>query len=257
MGSSPPVRGYPRPDAARPALHGFIPARAGLPRSPGRRTSWVWVHPRPRGAAPCPPPLRLFRIGSSPPARGRLLHLAQHWSGARFLPARPGTLCLYRPRSSLRFGSSPPVRSCGPHVPFSNATRWFIPARAGPSTRPTWLMCPWRAHPRPCGADLSLRGAEQQCGSSRYLAVWPGFLCLTLRPGFVCRKVIVGVLEPRAGRGSVGNPWAKSPQRPRTGHALLLTGVRWKVTRTNRLASSCSSSGSVPLNSSISRGSFA
>ena len=76
-------------------------------------------------------------MGSAPRARGRLLHLAQHRPGVRFLPARAGTLCLYRRRSSLRFGSSPRVRGCGPHVPFFNATRWFIPARAGPSTRPT------------------------------------------------------------------------------------------------------------------------
>ena len=187
IGSSPPARGTrDQVEVARPS-HRFIPARAGNTRStPAGRITGP-VHPRPRGEHCCRIRHSLPTYGSSPPARGTPLRVAQTGAYRRFIPARAGNtftrhrqlaLASVHPRprgehdgegqpARESIGSSPPAR--GTHVRAAGAgvRRRFIPARAG-NTRDRPARSIWPpVHPRPRGEHLvSGFGRRLRNGSS-------------------------------------------------------------------------------------------
>ena len=90
IGSSPPARGTQRSDRARRPRSRFIPARAGNTRRRAKSFAIGSVHPRPRGEHVWPRSVTWVVAGSSPPARGTLLHPGRWRPQRRFIPARAG-----------------------------------------------------------------------------------------------------------------------------------------------------------------------
>ena len=170
-GSSPLARGLlwvgntPRPRG------GIIPARAGFTCSPRSCCAAGRDHPRSRGVYSQVGALMIWRLGSSPLARGlrRLVDAGHH--GFRIIPARAGFTRAAappparsgdHPRSRGVYagsgstlvaatGSSPLARGL-PLQPLGEALPgWIIPARAGftPCRQPCRRQC--EDHPRSRG----------------------------------------------------------------------------------------------------------
>ena len=171
VGSSPRVRGSRVGELADEVDEGFIPARAGEPRSASTSGSRSTVHPRACGGARSAGHSSGSPPGSSPRVRGSLE--LRPFDGPRdgFIPARAGEPRGTRRRSRSRRvhpracggavmwmkgrgpwrGSSPRVRGSHPLPQVGRALLGFIPARAGePPAEPASAASP-RVHPRACG----------------------------------------------------------------------------------------------------------
>ena len=61
---------------------------------------------------------------------------------------------------------------------------------------------------------FALDSRVRRCGTSRYLAVWPGFQCSALRPGFLCRRFCRERADGSAAR-RVGCPFGRARRHER------------------------------------------
>ena len=90
LGSSPRARGTVLQEGAAGGLHRFIPASAGNGRARLGSGRWGSVHPRERGERASRAAIRASRCGSSPRARGTVLHVGSRAVRLRFIPASAG-----------------------------------------------------------------------------------------------------------------------------------------------------------------------
>ena len=187
FGSSPRVRGKPRPPRERPQRPGLIPACAGKTPLSGAMRYTSQAHPRVCGEN------FTFRVpdlrgrGSSPRVRGKPTKDGTTAAYQRLIPACAGKttrapcknsgspahprVCGENPRhrraALLRGSSSPRVRgkriAGGPHAP----ARGLIPACAGKTHVCFTVQHHHRAHPRVCGENqLHEWSASSHRGSS-------------------------------------------------------------------------------------------
>ena len=176
MGSSPQVRGRSHRGAVSWGLGGLIPAGAGqIPRR-GPNQFAVPAHPRRCGADLMTYRKTGVRMGSSPQVRGRwrskdrahtscglipagagqILVCSSGGTGPRAHPRRCGADALTTKTRRLLDGSSPQVRGRLIVNGWELAVRRLIPAGAGQMHSFPFFVKPRQAHPRRCGADLSL-----------------------------------------------------------------------------------------------------
>ena len=90
LGSSPLARGLPLRRRRVPGHQGIIPARAGFTPLRARRMPWMTDHPRSRGVYVISPFSIASLKGSSPLARGLLIHRIDHPHNMGIIPARAG-----------------------------------------------------------------------------------------------------------------------------------------------------------------------
>ena len=159
VGSSPLARGTLRPPAERRGADRFIPARAGNTNHIPRGSGGGGVHPRSRGEHDFYCALTGNDTGSSPLARGTLLHLRVVGAVRRFIPARAGNTSSSGRAAGGQIGSSPLARGTRPVQSRRIPRRRFIPARAG-NTRSRSL--PDRLH---CGSSPLARGTRRSRGT--------------------------------------------------------------------------------------------
>ena len=186
-GSSPRVRGRPRPELAAHPPQGLIPAGAGQTGCRSRHAGRVGAHPRGCGAD-----LTLVRPGeakggSSPRVRGRRLGHRRAGRAQGLIPAgagqtkpHPGSRGAHpaHPRGcgaddAIRDGlddwrgSSPRVRGRLIRAGILRLRAGLIPAGAGQTGRLVWSLRASWAHPRGCGADRLCDGTYvDKAGSS-------------------------------------------------------------------------------------------
>ena len=173
-GSSPRVRGKPRPASRGGRRKRLIPARAGKTPRSTTISCPAAAHPRACGEN-CRRCARTRRgPGSSPRVRGKLGHILGGRIERGLIPARagktspPSGTCRRRrahPRAcgenrvmlrelSIAMGSSPRVRG-KPHPPArGRAPPGLIPARAGKTAPRARSQRAPTAHPRACGENL-------------------------------------------------------------------------------------------------------
>ena len=154
-GSSPRVRGKPRPMRVAAWRARIIPARAGQTRQAGAADRPGPDHPRACGANDSNPTEKSRLDGSSPRVRGKPGAKMRFRSVHRIIPARagqtrrPARCChtrsdhpracganqRHRHQMHLRPGSSPRVRGKPPRFSGGRRARRIIPARAGQTVR--------------------------------------------------------------------------------------------------------------------------
>ena len=186
-GSSPRVRGTPRPRHADAAGGRFIPAGAGNAGSGSGPGAWTPVHPRGCGERRFTVYLPAFHAGSSPRVRGTRGYPPRPAAVRRFIPAGAGNArvsttprsrtpvhprgCGERWSSTVRRmcgdGSSPRVRGTLPRVRVDGLVHRFIPAGAGNACRSRCSTRRRAVHPRGCGERHRQHdGAAHRAGSS-------------------------------------------------------------------------------------------
>ena len=166
-GSSPRARGTALAALVDALLERFIPACAGngCPPWPGRSTGTV--HPRVRGERFAAVRPRLGAAGSSPRARGTVLHHGVLVEGQRFIPACAGN-GPSESRAAMWRTVHPRVRGeRGPEGDAVGRHNRFIPACAGngSTSPPALIRAP--VHPRVRGERFcSSSICSIRCGSS-------------------------------------------------------------------------------------------
>ena len=170
-GSSPLARGTQHAYTAVQSSEGLIPARAGNTHRGGHSKKSIRAHPRSRGEHFVLSARLLWRMGSSPLARGtqRAQHAPYHRGG--LIPARAGNTADYRrgnrrarahPRSRGEHwemlladippkGSSPLARGTRGFISIKHDATGLIPARAGNTLATSTVRNLRRAHPRSRG----------------------------------------------------------------------------------------------------------
>ena len=173
-GSSPRVRGTPRPYILNPIAQRFIPACAGNTLLDSSSFGTLAVHPRVCWEHSPVLALSSSRAGSSPRVRGTRRNGKTYLMAGRFIPACAGNtdtasfaatanavhprVCgehrSARRREGVDGGSSPRVR--GTQRPIQDALRRqrFIPACAGNTAPPAPAASPKSVHPRVCGEHI-------------------------------------------------------------------------------------------------------
>ena len=185
-GSSPQVRGRRWGCDVEGGYAGLIPAGAGQTRAWDCLPSKHWAHPRRCGADPKGSISIPTDLGSSPQVRGRLAEVPERAVQVGLIPAGAGQTIGHilpagerwaHPRrcgadgavlAHVRMspGSSPQVRgrlctnSTGQHL------AGLIPAGAGQTSLPMGKCRFCWAHPRRCGADVTLYHADCREGGS-------------------------------------------------------------------------------------------
>ena len=161
----------------RSTTTGSIPAHAGKPRPPPRRSRPSRVYPRPCGETAITTPGMRVPSGLSPPMRGNLQYPILECGGKGSIPAHAGkpestgpavtdiwvyprpcgeTLSAKQHRRVVP-GLSPPMR--GNLVGFLSGVCGLgsIPAHAGKPASPSADRHTWTVYPRPCGETLVAR----------------------------------------------------------------------------------------------------
>ena len=186
FGSSPRVRGKPRPRLQVAGEPGLIPARAGKTAWPHPGRGPAWAHPRACGENSCAHARARAPDGSSPRVRGKPVVLQARAGRRGLIPARAGKTargagrpgrgrahpracgenCWWEVREMKILGSSPRVRGKQlSYCRFENPIG-LIPARAGKTRTGPWIARCWRAHPRACGENLGRQKRTISCGGS-------------------------------------------------------------------------------------------
>ena len=189
-GSSPLARGLPRLRGPQALRRRIIPARAGFTTTPPGTLAGTRDHPRSRGVYDrdtCPAPAS---SGSSPLARGLLLHDLRGLSNVGIIPARAGFTASSGPRSrragdhprsrgvyrggygreARGDGSSPLARGLREAGEDQYGEPGIIPARAGFTIL---VPAPGRGHtdhPRSRGVYRPVRFLRHSCSGSSPLA---------------------------------------------------------------------------------------
>ena len=150
-GSSPRMRGTPRPTLRRALALRIIPAHAGNSKHFQPRIRIKADHPRACGELGWPAPLPDTTAGSSPRMRGtRLKWCRSSWS-KRIIPAHAGNSIIL---PLLIWEHTDHPRACGEllhlHCP-SRPLRGSSPAHAGNSVFRSLVMWSAPDHPRACG----------------------------------------------------------------------------------------------------------
>ena len=156
-GSSPLARGLRRPQQPSVPVAGIIPARAGFTEVMCARSADFADHPRSRGVYSSSAVSPISSTGSSPLARGLLLHGVALGRGYGIIPARAGftlqelpikQLDQDHPRSRGVYSAAPGhwVQRCG-----------IIPARAGFTSQRQRDERLHRDHPRSRGVYSQIR----------------------------------------------------------------------------------------------------
>ena len=187
LGSSPRMRGTPRPPSDPRGSVRFIPAYAGNATAPMTGKPAKSVHPRVCGERRVRPFPHILRDGSSPRMRGTPASCRRKSASKRFIPAYAGN-------ASRRRRSGPPTpvhpRVCGERSPVCGRTRSapgssprmrgtppaldpeagvdrFIPAYAGNAAHAVTSRAMTAVHPRVCGERARRRVRTNACcGSS-------------------------------------------------------------------------------------------
>ena len=180
-GSSPLARGTRPAGVGVPHPGRFIPARAGNTARRQAAHRLDPVHPRSRGEHFLSLVLPPVVLGSSPLARGTLVHREHAREAGRFIPARAGNTARSnrrRPRRSVHprsrgehagggrvmnrvFGSSPLARGTPWRQAVYPPMHRFIPARAGNTIRAGSAPKPSTVHPRSRGEHDALRNLAE------------------------------------------------------------------------------------------------
>ena len=165
-GSSPRVRGTPRPGAAGPPRGRFIPACAGntVRRRAGRRRETV--HPRVCGEHHFLDDGSLERRGSSPRVRGTRCRRVRRRRVRRFIPACAGNTDSSPSPPCSMIGSSPRVRGTLEPDAEPGLDERFIPACAGNTTASTASGFTTPVHPRVCGEHSKANAATPAASGS-------------------------------------------------------------------------------------------
>ena len=250
MGSSPQARGTRRDPPRHQQNHGIIPAGAGNSSVRPVAGTPVWDHPRRRGELAGLSPYTATQTGSSPQARGTLLHrlvrtvpggiipagagnsssLTARSTAAGDHPRRRGELARWWWCSRWLAGSSPQAR--GTH--YSGSEREsiprIIPAGAGNSGITVPVRPMRRDHPRrrgelatqPDTVGDTVGSSPQARGTRRRLSLLArssGIIPAGAgnSPGLCVRGSWVGDHPRRRGElgselGCRGHPWGSSPQ---------------------------------------------
>ncbi len=185
-GSSPRARGTVSSANSGRCTRRFIPAGAGNSPTdhPGvyRRT----VHPRGRGEQRMGRLLNVLAPGSSPRARGTVLHFGADSLGSRFIPAGAGNrleCCNMSapppvhprgrgeqpvPAQKLQesSGSSPRARGTAHNPANGGSYVRFIPAGAGNSSGRSWPVPAKTVHPRGRGEQMGSAPASSRVSGS-------------------------------------------------------------------------------------------
>ena len=185
-GSSPRVRGTPRPCAGGADRDRFIPACAGNARPPPEHGASSPVHPRVCGERDQPAPQPTGVTGSSPRVRGTLETRIRVLVRERFIPACAGNAPAQgeqvgrspvHPRvcgeRRLPFDANRPADGSSPRVRGTHHCRAvifnmgrFIPACAGNACRRRTAPTTSTVHPRVCGERFSPDFGSNWCSGS-------------------------------------------------------------------------------------------
>ena len=178
VGSSPRMRGTPRPRSRRHPGSGFIPAHAGNTSARWSPPAGRPVHPRACGEHGGVRHRSWQRGGSSPRMRGTLTSNWMVKIFRRFIPAHAGNTVR---SGSVAGGHAVHPRACGEHVPFFRCQAMvdgssprmrgtlrfasvhrrlvrFIPAHAGNTLIDSLSCVNYKVHPRACGEHAQHRG---------------------------------------------------------------------------------------------------
>ena len=130
-GSSPLARGLRRQHPDRRERHRIIPARAGFTSASKPALAQLTDHPRSRGVYPVRAVTWSSHAGSSPLARGLLIHRRHSATVLGIIPARAGFTVAEAYSFTDPLGSSPLARGLLDHDLDSCSGMGIIPARAG------------------------------------------------------------------------------------------------------------------------------
>ena len=167
LGSSPRVRGKPRPPGARTCAGGLIPACAGKTNPHRRGLDAGRAHPRVCGENGDTLETVASQYGSSPRVRGKLRAVGLRLDALGLIPACAG--------KTIRLCSQPwdawaHPRVCGensPHPAFMYPRLGSSPRVRGKLDVPLQLTGDALAHPRVCGENAYTPSEETgTCGSS-------------------------------------------------------------------------------------------
>ena len=181
-GLSPRTRGNPRPRKAALTLTGSIPANAGEPTSPARRTSSTRVYPRERGGTACWPSRTPLCTGLSPRTRGNPGRCHGLSSDLGSIPANAGEPACSRtamaaigvyPRerggTATSASSAAPTRGLSPRTrgnrcsaPTIETPAGSIPANAGEPPRAAALSFVSKVYPRERGGTWPPRATVRR-----------------------------------------------------------------------------------------------
>ena len=172
-GSSPRVRGKPRPASSPQSASRLIPARAGKTRQGAGEGAGVGAHPRVCGENSAADSFVRLTTGSSPRVRGKLREeglgaddrgliptcagktpgcggaVVEGWAHPRVCGENAGVWG----RRCGGLGSSPRVRGKQHVIPSLVAAGRLIPACAGKTVVPFLGLVSSAAHPRVCGEN--------------------------------------------------------------------------------------------------------
>ena len=259
-GSSPLARGLPPPAAPSRSGHRIIPARAGFTPTTTPALSPGGDHPRSRGVYPNSARSTTSSAGSSPLARGLLIHDPVDALTHRIIPARAGftrragahrdpdgdhprsrgVYSYTRMRRRLRKGSSPLARGLRGDQARPGAGAGIIPARAGFTPGGGSPGAGSGDHPRSRGVYAGPRVPSQAMAGSSPLA--RGLLppeaatmirarIIPARAGFTCRRHGGGRDRPDhpRSRGVYQSPAPTGPRR--SGSSPLARGLHdwWEI----------------------------
>ncbi len=203
FGSSPQVRGARSRIRLHHAVPRLIPAGAGRTRRGDRRATPRRAHPRRCGAHSTRLFASIAAVGSSPQVRGARSRIRLHHAVPRLIPAGAGHTAAENSPEQNAVGSSPQVRGAPLGYLVGNRPGRLIPAGAGRTRPPYRRPHPWPAHPRRCGAHMSVdRFLNINEGSSPQVRGAPPVLVGLFR---LCRLIPAG-----AGRTS---PASARPER--------------------------------------------
>ena len=174
-GSSPRLRGTPRPQTHPISTVGIIPALAGNTLSSGLWGADSWDHPRACGEHSSTSDDPLDEQGSSPRLRGTRVAARRQAAGRGIIPALAGNTA--GPDGLARTCWDHP-RACGEHVAgdrFRQGLPWIIPALAGNTVPPPLVSSGLMVdHPRACGEHaMTLSALAFAAGSSPRLRGTP------------------------------------------------------------------------------------
>ena len=228
-GSSPLVRGQPRPRLRPHRRQRIIPARAGPTTKRTVKANSMTDHPRSCGAnSETPRPIWRQR-GSSPLVRGQPQSGRTGPLPRRIIPARAGPTESRYPRrggvadhprscganracrslTQCMSGSSPLVRGQPPPRDARAPVRRIIPARAGPTPGGAESSLSETDHPRSCGAnELTSSSIWRSAGSSPLVRGQPARRIISV----FCVRIIPARAGPTAFLLFPGLPCADHPR---------------------------------------------
>ena len=166
LGSSPLVRGAPRPEAQRRCARGIIPARAGSTNHPEAISTPGWDHPRSCGEHYFRCRRVANREGIIPARAGSTARRPSPRHAIWDHPRSCGEHMRSARLASFSQGSSPLVRGAPHDPPVEVLGTGIIPARAGSTCARQARTGSGRDHPRSCGEHCNRDGRDTRLEGS-------------------------------------------------------------------------------------------